>query len=105
MKKKETKNMAPRVPESAIEFYRAHFKSPNSGAEWVLKAFPGMYASALSEVKGKINIHEDDIRLLQIDAGSDPIDMVLLRWKHDPPLEKLRELTDFQRSVVAVTIQ
>jgi len=58
MKKKEFKNMAPRVPESAIEFYRQHWSTPNAAAEWVLGSFQGMYQAAISELRGKFTAGE-----------------------------------------------
>lgn len=55
MKKAELKRITPRVPESAIEFYQTHWPTPNAAAEWVLGSFPGMYLSALSELRGKFS--------------------------------------------------
>jgi len=58
MKKNITKNMAPRVPESAIDFYAQTWPSGNAGAEWVLSAFPGMYRAALSEMRERFTAGE-----------------------------------------------
>lgn len=53
MKKSEKKPMSPRVPESAIGFYKQFWPSAGGAAEWVLGSFPGMYHAAIAEMRGK----------------------------------------------------
>ena len=127
MKKKGLKAMAPRVPESAIEFYQQHWSSANGAAEWVLGSFPGMYHAALAEIRGRfsagelsmlIDVANGSALLIYSGAGVVGSNLILsvddsfrlypgqfeekwqIEWK--PMMAKMESLTRFQLTALEV---
>lgn len=44
---------APRIIEKTAEFYRGKFSSLNAGLEYILEAFPELYARTIHALRGK----------------------------------------------------
>lgn len=49
---------APKIRQSAADFYAAHFPSLNAGATFVLDAFPTIFMATLAEIRGKFSLGE-----------------------------------------------
>jgi hypothetical protein len=56
---------APRIIEKTADFYRTKFNTLNAGLEYVLEAFPCLYARTISDLRGKFTRGE---LMLFIDA-------------------------------------
>jgi hypothetical protein len=97
MKKKEFKNMAPRVPISAIEFLSEKFPSANAGAEWLLKIFPDMYEISMAEIRAKLT--SDEIKSLH---PENDIGFTMFKFRTQPPIKKMIGLSDFQVACLAI---
>jgi hypothetical protein len=48
---KKQKTLGPRVSEGAADWYKASFGNHNAGAEYVLAAFPALYARTIIDMK------------------------------------------------------
>lgn len=53
MQKKTKKNVSPRVFEETQAWYAKSFESINAGCEYILEAFPELYARTIHDLKGK----------------------------------------------------
>jgi len=55
---KKQKTLGPRVTETAADWYKTSFGSHNAGAEYVLAAFPALYARTIKEAKAFFSPNE-----------------------------------------------
>lgn len=116
------KQIGPRIPESAHDWYAANFATANAGASYILEAFPALYrATLVRELRGKLTKPElmlildacngliltskfagqhlilevtDGIELNGLDEKWDVYDAALI--------DKLRALTIFQLAVLEI---
>lgn len=69
---------APRIFEKTAKFYRGKFNSLNAGLEYVLEAFPELYAHTIRNLKGRFDRGE---LMLMIDIMSGTLLMPWhMRW-------------------------
>lgn len=115
---------APRIIEKTAEFYRRKFDTLNAGLEYVLEAFPDLYAHTIHALRGKFTRGE---LMLCIDvmnghwynphgAGQEmtpnvsdgiALDHLDEKWEIDGAAlnKKLASLTMFDRSCLEIWIQ
>lgn len=115
---------APRIIEKTADFYRGKFSSLNAGLEYILEAFPELYAHTIHDLRGKFTRGE---LMLCIDvmnghwynprwAGQEmtpnvsdgiALDRLDEKWEIDGAAlnKKLATLTMFDRACMEIWIQ
>lgn len=116
--------LAPRITDKSAEFYKK-FQSTNAGVEYVLEAFPELFAHTMHDLRGKFTRGE---LMLFIDvmnghwynakhagqempinvADGQSLDKLNEKWETGEPWplnKKLLDLTWFERACIEIWIQ
>jgi hypothetical protein len=116
---------APRIIEKSADFYREKFNTLNAGLEYVLEAFPGLYARTIADLKGKftrgelmlfidvMNGHWYNPHGAGFEMGANVADGMVLdhlneKWEIGeswPLNKKLADLHNFDRACLEIWIQ